>query len=71
MWLGKLDKEWEKGEVKLVVRQVKLSVLSIVWRGPNRKVWGWPNEIDWVGSIQIVLGWPAEVFWRYQQLWGI
>ena len=71
MWLGKPDKEWEKGEVKLIVRQVKLSVLSKVWRGPNRKVWGWPNEIDWVGSIQIVFGWPAEVFWRYQQLWGI
>ena len=47
------------------------SIINIIWRGSDCKVWGWPNEIDWVGSIQIVLGWPAEVFWRYQQLWGI
>ena len=57
--------ECEKGEVKLVVRKVQLSVLSIVWRGPNRKVGRWPNEIHWIGSIQIVQGWPAEVVWRY------
>ena len=47
------------------------SMMNIIWRDSDCKVWGWPNEKDWVGSIQIVLGWPAEVFWRYQQLWGI